>query len=615
MCGKLLPLLTFEKGIPGCGKTILAASAVQELTKLVPSCGVTDTVVCYYFFSYKFAEKSSSQHAYRSILAQILQQCRYDERIVDMFSFARSKSRAESGLGSATEEELSSLLDATSRVFQTTLIVLDGIDECEDPEKLIQNLQSVSSSCNVKLLLFSRPNVHTLRKIDKSRCITVSRAAVESDLRTFFLPHVENLQVDGLLPPGQQSEELVADLLSNANGMFLWARLMVAYLNSPALVPTERLAAIRDLHSPDCLEDMYIRIICTIRKKMKAEQELARRIFIWLSYSQSNLTAAQLEEILTPSSTLGSVSATQATQKRGVAEKFTDFEHTVTMVCGSLVELYCGSYQFIHKSVYEFFTNRPDSANERSDTYSQVPQHLIPSPAEAHCELATDCIKYFVYVAPAQPLSGDFREKASTTQIRKLFPFLIYAQQNWTCHLVRAKEFDDGPTPLESKTFLLKAKDLLRTLSKFLSTKLVLTSWVESLYMFVPQNDRGKSFEEMQTWSDWAQRQGEASVHWKEFDCVPVRLSAFATDLVEIHSLWATTLHEDPHKVWGDITAFTPSLFLAQNSATSVRSMASLQFGDSHLSNKPLSTISAKSMRGDAVGVLSIWTSKSVPPL
>src|SRR5437588_12643520 len=73
-------------GNPGCGKTILAASVIQDLK--INLCNIP---VCYHFFSSVQTNAGLSNNnsaAYRAILSQILQQNIKNDRLKDLYLFA-----------------------------------------------------------------------------------------------------------------------------------------------------------------------------------------------------------------------------------------------------------------------------------------------------------------------------------------------------------------------------------------------------------------------------------------------------------------------------------------------------------------------------------------------
>lgn len=595
-------------GNPGAGKTVLAAATVQELEKSSRSINEARIIVCYFFFSYAKPETRSVKNAYRSILAQVLRQCRQDNSIVDIFSFATYSDKSAQRY--ASEEELIELLSVVSQHLENTYLILDGIDECDNPDIIIKKLTAALEGSNVKVVLFSRPNVHILMKAVRLNFITIERAMVEADLKLYFLRQVESLQDDRLISTSHPREDLVTHLLSGADGMFMWARLMISYLKSPALGPESRLASIKTLNSPENLDHMYVRILLLIAKRIKAEQMLARKIFLWLTYGRYILTTEELKDIATPLKP-GIPSNPSSMEKGSILDEFVDFEYTVVMVCASLVERSHNSYRFIHQSVYEFFRNWSEFWDE---SYNGVPKplrRLLAIKEEAEGELAIACLSYLLFRSPAQPLSGDLREKASAVQLNMTFPFIKYASTNWAIHLRSSATHDPEQTTSSSVVLLHMLRQLSQTISTFLSKPLVLMSWIESLYTFAKVHDPLYLYEMMQAWSKWAQSLEKAALQ-EEFKDVPSRLFTFVDDLTVMHRLWGPTLRSNPHQIWNDLTAFTPSPFLMQTAATSVRSVAALEFGNTGLSSKPLTSISVEGSEDDTLGVLSVWPSRWV---
>ena len=592
-------------GNPGTGKTVLAASTIDELNKPDIQCNEIERTVCFYFFSYVTRGKTLLTNAYRSILAQILHQYRQDESMLDLFLFARSN--AKSGQKLASEEDLIQLLESIPRRISNLYLVLDGIDESENPETFVKTLNIALKESTTKMVFFSRPNVQVLRRASKLNSITVKRSLMESDLRIFFTRHVERLQNDPfeqILPTTHSCDFLVDHLLSGANGMFLWARLMIGYLESTGLTPASRIASITALKNPEKLEEMYIRILKLISGKIKEEVRLARRVFLWLTFQRerSCLDAAQLQDVVTPLSTRNS---NTAGNQLGPPNGFVDFENTIVMVCASLVEFASGRYQFIHQSALEFFKNPLEYLEGTYHPEFRILHQFLVTELEGQSEICEECLEYLLYRVPAQPLSGDMRAAPSRSLVNEAFPFLIYASTNWTHHLSQSSSWPSSKEQQDSPHFAR----LLQVLSRFLSNKLVLMSWIESRYLFLTEDFHLDILAEMRLWSLSVQDSDTEQLQ-QDLKNVSERVISFSKDLKIIHDLWGSTLCQGPHHIWNDVTAFTKSKFLLQTSTVSVNSMAPSEIGDSCLSSKPLSTISVEAFDGKFLGVLSIWPTK-----
>lgn len=577
---------------------------MQELRPSNNALEVADSVSCFFFFSYRYNDTRTLKNAYRSILAQILRQCRNEKTVLDMFLFAVSDAQS-----SSSKEELAQLLKVVLSRLRTVSVIIDGLDECESPDELIKSLSEAVQGYNAKIVIFSRPNVHTLMKAPGVRTISVSRRSVEADLRLFFSRQVLTLQDDGLLSCTCSCEELVPYLLAGANGMFMWARLMITYLKSPALVEESCLASIRSINHPERLGDMYIRILHLITYKIREEQDLARGIFTWLTCSQRDLTVRQMQDVLVPLEAGVSTNETSTRNSRSSAS-FGDFEYTVVMVCASLVEVAHGSCHFIHQSALEFFKNSFTSSETFDQLDPMVSKVLLPPWSEVQSELTSTCLTYLLFRVPAQPLSGNIHLSAPKSHIDTAFPFLSYASVFWTTHLHEILRFVDVTFSC-SKTSLGMFNKLLGVMSLFLDKKRVLMSWVETLYTFVLKDELNAVYVKLQEWSRDVQSLEERRIQHSIKDLAD-RLSAFAEDLIVMHTYWADTLYSGPHQIWNDVTAFTPSPFFQSTSATSVMSFAAIGYGNPLQSSKPLASISTETNDSKAMGVLSVWPSRYV---
>ena len=577
---------------------------MQELRHSSNALEIAGSVSCFYFFSYRYKSTGTLNNAYRSILAQILRQCRNDKTILDMFLFAVSNAQS-----SSSKEELLELLKVILSRLRDVSVVIDGLDECEDPDKLLKSLREAAEGCDAKIIIFSRPNVHTLMKAPGLRTISMSRKSVEPDLRLYLSRQFVTLQDDGLLSCTFSCEEMVDCLLAGANGMFMWARLMIIYLKSPALSEKSRLASIRSINHPEGLGEMYIRILRLITCKIKEEQELARGIFTWLTCSQRNLTVRQMQDVLVPPEADVSTNGT-STQNDRSSTNFGDFEYTVVMVCGSLVEVAHGSCHYIHQSALEFFKDSFTSSGTFDQPDPTISKVLLPPWSEVQSEITSTCLGYLLFRVPAQPLSGNIHLSAPKDHIDTAFPFLAYASVFWTTHLHEMLRFVDV-TLSNSKTSLGMFHKFLRIMSLFLSKKRVLMSWVETLYTFALKDEPKAGYVKMQEWSRDTQSLEERHIQ-PDIKDMANRISAFAEDLIMMDYYWVETLHASPHQIWNDITAFTPSPFFQSTSATSVTSLAAIGYGNSLQSSKPLASISTETNDSKAVGVLSVWPSRYV---
>ncbi|KAF2728115.1 hypothetical protein EJ04DRAFT_528909 [Polyplosphaeria fusca] len=147
-------MVLWVHGNPGSGKTILAASTVQELRSN------PDDNACYFFFRANGPKYKKSEHAYQSILAQTLQFYCHDTSVLDKFTFILKED--SSGQSKISVQEALDLLKLLALEGYIQYILLDAIDECTDWNRLLHpssGLPAFLYQTPAKLILFSRPHI------------------------------------------------------------------------------------------------------------------------------------------------------------------------------------------------------------------------------------------------------------------------------------------------------------------------------------------------------------------------------------------------------------------------------------------------------------------------
>lgn len=206
-------LLLRKAGNPGCGKTILTASIGEQLEN-------RGAVVYRYFFRWDNPANNVSIHAYQSLLTQMLY----------------------------------------SNIFNQCL--LDTI--------------SMHMNNPVKFLLFSRPNTSNLpKRIEEPRQYTINRENVDY-VRLYLSCHLPDMRHNKLLTPDADLESLFNHLVTGDDGMFLWARLMMDYLEeATSLTPARRVKIIGEVTFPEHLERMYEQIRDELSRRYKDDIKFA----------------------------------------------------------------------------------------------------------------------------------------------------------------------------------------------------------------------------------------------------------------------------------------------------------------------------------------------------
>ena len=575
--GILIPLL----GNPGCGKTVLAASAIDSIRSESPESGDAGSFCCYYFFSQIDSTPNNPVSAYRAILSQVLRQRHADRSIIDKFGFVMASAYTSR---TATTADLLALLRVILAEIRAVKIIIDGFDECDDTSELLEVLEQLTADTTTKILIFSRPNVAALQdSILENDNICISRTLSTGDIRLYFTTRLEPFFRRGKIPSSSDRAAIIEHLVRVCNGMFMWAQLTTKYLSSPALTPSERLDTIWKIQLPEGLDVMYERIFRLLERAYKPEKNLARRIFLWLIYARETLTIDQLHNVFS--------TAAGVFTELGAS---TEYESGIILSCGSLVEVSSKYCRFIHLSVKEFLlSNHPCVVD------------FTQSVAQSTLEIAMACLKYLIIKTPQEPLSGTLGVASSAIEIDEKFPFLLYASSYWLEHVYDATLFNTesqhdctlDPDPLHG---------LLSTMDSFLDSKLKIMAWIECIYVLKSSE---RCIKNLRLWARYGSRE---IFMFKNSDLVRLSKKAISLhqDLEALDTAWHNVLTKTPTEIWDDVTAFTKSSFWQSTKATEIHSLAAIGPFKHSVGSSPLFTVSQLSSSGVELGVLSVWPSK-----
>ena len=108
-------------------------------------------------------------------------------------------------------------------------IILDALDECQNPQYLIQGLKSISRNNSAQVIVTSRKEAHLDKQLNDGLFLYIGPDDVSADIHAFVMakitksPRLSNPLV----------QDLVIQRLSEAHdGMFLWVYLMLKELKA-----------------------------------------------------------------------------------------------------------------------------------------------------------------------------------------------------------------------------------------------------------------------------------------------------------------------------------------------------------------------------------------------
>lgn len=177
----------FCPGIPGAGKTMMTAIAVDYIQKTIQGDKVG---VAYIYNNYNRQEEQTVTKLVASILKQLAQGHQlYRESVT-----ALHKQHAERGTRPSLEEICTSLNSVLNK-YSKAYIIIDALDEYTDSDstrsKLITTLRSVQASTNTSLMVTSRPDLGTETLFQGIPRLEIH--ANEADIRQYVAGQVHRL--------------------------------------------------------------------------------------------------------------------------------------------------------------------------------------------------------------------------------------------------------------------------------------------------------------------------------------------------------------------------------------------------------------------------------------
>lgn len=207
------------QGIPGCGKTVLSSTIIQNIQQSCPN--RPGATIAYFYFN--FNESPRCEKMLRSILTQL------SSHNVDMSKPLESLySSCQKGSQQPTSDSLLQTLHETIENAGEVFMILDALDECEEIHELLDAILKIGAwDCKkLHLLLTSRKrrDIDDWLKdlIDDENTIPIQTVLVNSDIGAYARG---KLRTDRKLKRWQNypklQEDIEATLMKKAGGMYV----------------------------------------------------------------------------------------------------------------------------------------------------------------------------------------------------------------------------------------------------------------------------------------------------------------------------------------------------------------------------------------------------------
>jgi hypothetical protein len=209
------------KGKPGSGKSTLMKCILNHITSHAPECNI----ISFFFNARGESLERSTEGCYRSLLHQMLK----------AFPKLRTSIRIPHSLGKGQAPPIAMLQnifhEAVLSLQQEHLVVMiDALDECDQQEirSMVQSLGSLAQACELQgVTLNTCFASRHYPSITVRVCETLLMEGSEGHTQDILMYARDSLAIK----PYIQRKEILEQVMRKAEGVFLWAVLVVRILN------------------------------------------------------------------------------------------------------------------------------------------------------------------------------------------------------------------------------------------------------------------------------------------------------------------------------------------------------------------------------------------------
>ncbi|KAJ7899385.1 hypothetical protein B0H13DRAFT_1622782 [Mycena leptocephala] len=197
---------------------------------------------------------------------------------------------------------------------QPLVVVIDGLDECEDKSIQQEILHSIGHTVNhnylgLQFLVASRPEPHIhevfTSSLNKLHCALNVNQSFEDVwkylLDEFARIHREHRATMAMVPEPWPSPEIINDLVHNSSGYFIYASTIIKFIDDKKFRPTERLAVIMGMTEPRfgvpfaALDQLYTQVLAQVPDQPQLLKILK---VITTDLSDDPLSVTSIEQLL-----------------------------------------------------------------------------------------------------------------------------------------------------------------------------------------------------------------------------------------------------------------------------------------------------------------------------
>lgn len=262
------------RGLAGAGKSAIAQTVAER-------CAEGGKLVASFFFLRGDPKRSHSKRFCATLAAQLyslIPEIRSSIQLVIENNPLILAQSHDIQFGKLVVEPLRALAGA-----KDIIIIIDGLDECQDPRAqneillLIGSTFRTPSSSPARFLVASRPEPNIRKTFEHASLRQITRRIVlddsynpERDIRTFLLAGFaeihENCEIMASVPTPWPSRGILDLLVQRSSGQFIYASTVLKFVGDENFPPVGRLDAVinaSDRRALSELDDLYLQILST----------------------------------------------------------------------------------------------------------------------------------------------------------------------------------------------------------------------------------------------------------------------------------------------------------------------------------------------------------------
>ncbi|KAM0524671.1 hypothetical protein ACHAPE_000770 [Trichoderma viride] len=393
----------FCPGIPGAGKTILAAIVIDHL--LAKFQHDPHTGIAYIYCNFRRYDDQTVEKLLVNLLKQLTQrQSSLPKTVQDLY-----EKYGKSGMLPSLHQ-ITAALHSTAATFEKVFFIIDALDECQNlaQTKLLDTLFDLQTEAGANILATSRINDDIKRRFDG--CATVEISAANEDVLAYLNGQLSLRRSDFI---DEDIQEKIRDAVPKAaGGSFVFAAShMDTIMNQPSRDRVEEVLLKLGKGMEEPQEFHYKQAMERIEGQTDAIRSLAKRTLTWITHAKRPLSIIEIQHAL------------------AVREQMTEFDSDympdvkdLKSACVGLVttDEESGTIRLVHHSAQEFFQLSKEKWFPEGESY-----------------ITKICLTYLLFSIFDGALCETDRELEDRLNLN---PFYAYAACNWGHHARESSE-------------------------------------------------------------------------------------------------------------------------------------------------------------------------------